>query len=75
MGLADAPLITSQAEGVIFTIEASATRLNLLKTALQRLQAAHAPVVGAVLTKFTDRGASYGYGYGYGYGSDQGEAA
>ena len=74
MGLADAPIITGQAEAVIFAIEASGTRINLMKSALLRLEAAHAPVIGAVLTKFAEKNAHYGYGYGYDYGTKEGEA-
>ena len=69
MGLADAPIITGQVEGVIFAIEAHATSIDLMKSALLRLEAAHAPVIGAVLTKFSEKSAYRGYGYGYDYGS------
>ena len=74
MGLADAPVIGNHVEAVIFTVEASGTRINLMRSAMLRLQAAHAPVVGAVLTKFAARDAHYGYGYGYGYGGSDREA-
>jgi capsular exopolysaccharide synthesis family protein len=69
MGLADAPILTGHVEGVLFAIQANATSINLMKSALLRLEAAHAPVIGAVLTKFAEKNAYYGYGYGYNYGS------
>lgn len=70
MGLADAPLIGSRVEGVIYAIESHGTRMPQVRTALSRLQAANVHVVGGVLTKFESRKASYGYEYGYGYGRE-----
>ncbi|MBP2279052.1 GumC family protein [Sphingomonas sp. PL20] len=67
MGLADAPLIASRVEGVIFVVESHGIRATLVKTALNRLASAHARVIGGVLTKFDARKAHYGYGYEYGY--------
>lgn len=68
MGLADAPLIASQVEGVIYAVESHGIRSSIVKTALQRLLAANAHILGGVLTKFEARKAHYGYGYEYGYG-------
>ena len=68
MGLADAPLIATRVEGVIYTVESHGIRSSLVKTALGRLAAANARVMGAVLTKFDAKKAHYGYGYGYEYG-------
>lgn len=67
MGLADAPLIASRVEGVIYAVESHGIRSSLVKTALARLLAANARVLGGVLTKFESRKAHYGYGYEYGY--------
>lgn len=77
MGLADAPLIASRVEGVIYAVESHGIRATLVKTALGRLAAAHARVIGGVLTKFEARKAHHGYGYeyGYGYGRNRGEAS
>lgn len=77
MGLADAPLIASAVEGVIFVIEANGTSRGTGRVAVSRLVAAHAHLLGAVLTKFDSRRAFYGYGYdyGYGYGEDQSKRA
>lgn len=68
MGLADAPLIASRVEGVIFAVESHGIRATMVKTALGRLASANAHVLGGVLTKFEARKAHYGYGYEYGYG-------
>ncbi len=68
MGLADAPLIASRVEGVVYAVESHGIRSSLVKTALGRLTAANARIFGGVLTKFDARKAHYGYGYEYGYG-------
>lgn len=78
MGLADAPLIASRVEGVVYAVESHGIRASLAKTALGRLASANARVFGGVLTKFEARKAHYGYGYEYGYGygrSDSEKAA
>lgn len=73
MGLADAPLIGGRVEGVVYAVESHGIRSTLVKTALGRLAAANARILGGVLTKFEARKAHYGYGYdyGYSYGRDQ----
>jgi capsular exopolysaccharide synthesis family protein len=68
MGLADALLIASEVEGVIYTIEAQGIGASLVKIALQRLADANVHIFGGVLTKFQARKANYGYNYEYGYG-------
>lgn len=68
MGLADAPLIGSAIEAVVFVTEARNTNRGLAQVAIDRLRQAHVQVLGVVLTKFDARRAGYGYGHGYGYG-------
>ncbi len=68
MGLADAPLIGSITEAVVFVIEARKTNKSLAQVAIARMTAAHAQVLGVVLTKFDARRTGYGYGYEYSYG-------
>jgi capsular exopolysaccharide synthesis family protein len=68
LGLADAPLIASKVEGAVFVVEAYGVESRSAKTAIDRLRSSGARVLGAVLTKFDSRKASYGYGYDYGYG-------
>lgn len=68
MGLADAPLIGSRVESVIYVIESHSTQKTMARVALARLASSNTPVTGAVLTKFDTKRAHYGYGYDYGYG-------
>lgn len=75
MGLADAPLIASRVEGVIYAVESHGIRSSMVKTALGRLASANARVLGGVLTKFEARKAQYGYGYEYGYGYGRADGA
>lgn len=71
LGLADAPLIASRVEGVVFAVESHGIRASVVKTALGRLASANARIIGAVLTKFEPRkGHGYGYDYGYSYGRE-----
>lgn len=74
MGLADAPLLSAHVEGVVFVLESHATKITPARVAIGRLRSAHANIIGAVLTKFESRRASYGYSYGYGYGDKGGDA-
>jgi polysaccharide biosynthesis transport protein len=69
LGLADAPLIGSRVEGVIYAVESHGIRSSIVRTALNRLYSAHARVLGAVLTKFEARRNVGGYEYGYNYGN------
>ncbi|MCP3736187.1 polysaccharide biosynthesis tyrosine autokinase [Sphingomonas sp. RP10(2022)] len=75
MGLADAPLIASKVEGVIYAIESRGIRATLVKTALSRLANANVHVFGGVLTKFEAHKANSGYGYEYGYGYGRADKA
>jgi polysaccharide biosynthesis transport protein len=74
LGLADAPLIGGQVEGVIYAVQANGVRSRMVKAALNRLRDANVHLVGIVLTKFDAKRAHYGYGYDYGYGYGQREA-
>jgi capsular exopolysaccharide synthesis family protein len=69
LGLADAPLLGAEVEGVIFTIEANGAKMRAVSLALGRLRAVKAHIFGAIVTKVDERNSSYGYGslYGYGY--------
>jgi len=80
MGFADAPLISAIAAGTILVVEAGKTRRAQIMSTMHRLRMARAKVLGAMLTKFDVRKASYGDGYGasydykhsYGYGQSDG---
>lgn len=75
MGLADAPLIASRVEGVIYVVEAHGTQLRMANVAINRLRATNASLIGVVLTKFDPSLGYYGYGYDYGYGYGYGDRA
>lgn len=64
MGFADAPLISAVAAGTILVVEAGKTKRGPITSTLHRLRRARAKVLGAVLTKFDARKATYGDGYG-----------
>lgn len=76
LGLADAPMMASLADGVVFVVEAERSRRGSLKSALRRLRAVQPILLGAVLTKFDPAKVGnryseyYGYEY-YQYGSAQ----
>jgi succinoglycan biosynthesis transport protein ExoP len=73
MGFADAPLIGSQVESMIFVLESHGTKKSMARVALARLLAAKTQVAGAVLTKFDAKRAHYGYGYNYSYNYNYGD--
>ncbi|PKP90205.1 MAG: hypothetical protein CVT77_15725, partial [Alphaproteobacteria bacterium HGW-Alphaproteobacteria-16] len=63
MGLADVPLISRAVDGVMFVIESGKTRRGMSRASLDRLHAAQAPIIGALITKFDQRNAAYGTDY------------
>jgi succinoglycan biosynthesis transport protein ExoP len=76
MGLADAPLLSSATAATLFVVAAGQAQKGQVRDALNRLEMAHSPVIGAVLTKFDAKAAGYLYGYGaydytYGQATDQ----
>ncbi len=71
IGLADAPLVASAVESVIYVVEARSIPVGTVRSALDRLRTAQATVLGVVLTKFEAKRGGVGYGYddyGYDYG-------
>lgn len=67
LGLADAPALAALVDGVVFVVEAQRGRRGALKTALRRLKAVDAMLLGAVLTKFDAAKAGGGAAEYYGY--------
>lgn len=68
LGLADAPLLSSLAEGTLLVLESDCNRRGVLKGTLRRLRLARGRVIGVALTKFdASHASSYTYYYGYGY--------
>ena len=55
LSITDAPLLSGAVQGCVFVIEAEGVALRGVKSALGRLQSAHAHILGAVLTKLKHR--------------------
>jgi Mrp family chromosome partitioning ATPase len=70
LGLADAPALSAQIDNTLFVLEANRVHGRQAKNALNRLNAAHAKLLGVLLTKFDAKviGYSTDYGYSYTYG-------
>ena len=66
LGLADAALLAHIAKGTVLVVNAGGTRREAAISSVKRLHAAHARLVGAVMTKYDAKQSGYGYGYGYG---------
>ncbi|MGV8930454.1 MAG: GumC family protein [Brevundimonas sp.] len=76
LGFADAPMLAAAVQGVVFVLESGGTRRGQARGALRRIQMGQAHMLGAVLTKFSAKSASYGgydYAYDYHYGAEPAE--
>jgi capsular exopolysaccharide synthesis family protein len=74
LGLADAAEVAKVVDAAIFVIEANRTSLAQARTAINRLRAVGANIMGAVLTKYRalEAGSDYSYQYQYySYGKDK----
>ncbi|MDH4743000.1 polysaccharide biosynthesis tyrosine autokinase [Sphingomonas sp. CBMAI 2297] len=69
LGLADVPLMAQTVEGVVYVVAAREASRRVIKTALGRLLAARARILGVVFTKLEAQTRNYGYGYEYSYGN------
>ncbi|MBA1376208.1 GumC family protein [Sphingomonas ursincola] len=71
LGLADAPLIASNVEACLYTVESATVRVTQIRSAMKRLPS-QVNLVGVMLTKVDTQRAKqlYGYDYGYGYGKN-----
>jgi capsular exopolysaccharide synthesis family protein len=69
LGLADAPMISALADGVVLVIEAERGRHGALKASVRRLRTMRPILLGAVLSKFdvAKLGNRYSEYYGYDY--------
>jgi len=70
LGLADAPILANAVDGTLLIVNSANTKINAARSALKRLLAVRARVVGALLAKYDVRTAGYSYGYGYHYQHD-----
>lgn len=71
MGIADATLLASVAEGTLLVVQSGATRTGAARLALGRLRSVNARLVGCVLSKFDARRAGLGGELAYGYRYDR----
>jgi capsular exopolysaccharide synthesis family protein len=78
MGLADALLLSSVADGTLVVCAAGETPIETVKAAAKRIAMANGQILGGLLTKFNAQKAGYGYAYYgydyYGYGKDNQKA-
>jgi len=65
LGLSDAPIITHQTDATLFVISGETTARKTAASAVTRLRAAGANLVGAVMIKFNSKELAYRYSYGY----------
>lgn len=73
MGLADAPILASHAEGTVVVLEARGVRIRVALNAMDRLRQSRARILGGIMTKLPQRGSAYAYGYDHGYGYEYGK--
>ena len=75
LGLADAPLVATSVEGIIFIVEAARTSVRSVQTASRRLLQSNTPLIGVVLSRFDPAKSGYSYeyryAYEYGYGGER----
>jgi polysaccharide biosynthesis transport protein len=75
MGMADAPQMARSVAGTMLVVEAGRVQRAHVQTALRRLRAVQATILGIVLTKFDATAAGYGTRYGDTYDYNYGAAA
>lgn len=63
LGLSDAPILASHADGLLFVIDASSFHRGAVKSALRRLGLINANLLGVVLNRFTAKSGSDDYDY------------
>ena len=74
LGLADAALWTSFADGVVLVARKGKTRRNQLEESIVAVRASHKPLIGVILNG-ADRKKAGGYYYRYRYGESRREGA
>lgn len=67
LGLADAPLVAANVEGVVFVVESARTSVRGVQNALSRLTQTGANMLGVVLSRFDPGKSGYSYEYRYAY--------
>jgi polysaccharide biosynthesis transport protein len=71
LGIADAPILANAAHATLLIVHAGETRVSAAQSAVKRLSAARARLVGAVLSQYDAKASGYGYDYDsyYSYGA------
>lgn len=67
LGIADAIVVSSAVEGVVYIAESGRNHSRGALTSIQRLQANGAPIVGVIVTRFVASATGYGNAYTYAY--------
>ena len=67
LGLADAPLVATSVESVIYVVEAARNSVRNVQNAVNRLQQSGTPLIGVILSRFDPTKAGYSYEYRYAY--------
>lgn len=62
LGLADAPILASRSDGMVFVVEANRSHRGRAKSALARARKFDAPIIGTILTKMPEN-TRFSYGY------------
>lgn len=71
LGIADAPILSNLVGGTLLVVQAGDTRIKTAQSAIKRLVAARARILGGLLTHYDAKVAGYGYDYEsyYAYGT------
>lgn len=74
--VADAPVIATRVDGILFVLRAGSTSREVARQAVRQLRDVNAPIFGAVLNRIDLHDQKYGqYGYYYRYGYSDGDEA
>lgn len=71
LGIADAPILSNVVSGTLLVVHSGKTRIKTAQSAIKRLAAARAHLIGGLLTHYDAKVAGYGYDYEsyYAYGT------
>lgn len=73
LGLADAIVVASAVEGMIYVAESGRNHSRGVVTSIQRLRTSGVPILGVILTRFVANSTGYGNAYAYAYSYAQSE--
>jgi len=75
LGLADAPLVATNVDGVVYIVESTRNSVRNIQNAVTRLQQSGTPILGVVLSRFDPGKSGYSYEYRYAYSYAYGGSA